>query len=175
MACRIMSGKLFHLFEDSLLQLDKSRVSFQLNILNFVQSKDFEAILETVSTCLKDSRGCLLVLFIFLSTQMIDSWLPDLINRYEQKSKLITRSTKSTLCVNIYCDGEVNRVVGWVLFTCIRKYEKIDQRSNGKKDNNTSDILDMLRDMKAVESEIIQDADYINMLMMQSVIKANLL
>ena len=85
--CRVITVKLFHLFEDSLLQLEKSRVSFQLNILIFVQSKDIKTILGNISPGFGHSRGCLLVLFIFLSRWMIDIWLPDVINRYKQKSK----------------------------------------------------------------------------------------
>ena len=132
-----------------------------MNILNFFQSKDIKIILGNVSPDLGDSRGCLLVLFMFLSRQMIHIWLPDLINRYKQKSKQITPKSNPARSINVYCDGEANRIVGWALFVSIRKYEKKQQISNDIKDNNISDILDMLRDMKALESDIIQDADYI--------------
>ena len=92
---------------------------------------------------------------------MIDIWFPKLIRKFKQKSQQISQKSNATKCINTYCDGEVNRIVGWALFSCIKKHKKIQQISNEKKDSNTADILDMLRDMKALEADIIQDEDYI--------------
>ena len=84
-----------------------------------------------------------MILFIFLSRQMIDIWLPGLINRYKHKSTEITPNLNPARYINTYFDGKVNIIVGWALFATISKYEKKALRSEGNRDNNITDIIDV--------------------------------
>ena len=60
---------------------------------------------------------------MFLARQMIDTWLPDFIRKFKQKSQQISQKYNATKCINTYCDDEVNQIVGWTLFACIKKQQ----------------------------------------------------
>ena len=121
--CKILSKELFHLFEHSLMEQNKNRVSFQLNILQFLQKNEIERVVKHSSPTFNKNSRCLLILFMFLSKKLVDNWLPDLIKKHKRKM-IVTIPTISNK-VNPYIDGKVNRIVGWALYATISKYEKL--------------------------------------------------
>ena len=157
--CKILSKELFHLFERSLMEHNKNRVSFQLNILQFLQKNGIERVLKSSSPTFNKNSRCLLILFMFLSKKLVDNWLPDLIQKH--KSKLLVTLPKISNKTNPYIDGEVNRIVGWALYATIVKYEKLLKKTSDGKFDLVKDKLMMLQDIKATESEILQDHEYI--------------
>ena len=157
--CKLFSTKLFHLFEQSLMQHNKTRVSFQLNILEFLQNNGIETLVNNLAPTLKDNSNCLLILFIFLSKKFVDEWVPHLIQIHKQKICL-THSTFSKVPFNSV-DGEVNRIVGWALFATLKKYHKMANKYEDKNTEKTMEVIAMLEDIKAIESDILQDEEYI--------------
>ena len=159
MLCKILSRELFHLFEDSLMEQNKHRVSFQLKILQFLQNDGIEMVLKESCPTFNKNSKCLLILFMFLSKKLVDNWLPELIKTH--KSKLILTSSTISSNVNPFVDGEVNRIVGWALYATIIKYEKLTKNTPNSNFDLIKAKLMMLQDIKAIESDILQDHEYI--------------
>ena len=76
--CNVFTKKLFQLFEKPLMEVDKSRVSYQLTLLNFIQD-GMKELLTDINDDIKHDSQCLLLLFMFLSNKLIHSWLPCLL------------------------------------------------------------------------------------------------
>ena len=55
----------------------------------------------------------------------------------------------------------MNRLVGWALFMTLNKYKRIAKKQEGYKLNVTEDSIKILQDMKAIESDILQNTEYI--------------
>ena len=51
--CNIFTNKLLHLFEGSLMEQDKTRVSFQLKVLSFIQSNGIKELVLNINDDLK--------------------------------------------------------------------------------------------------------------------------
>jgi len=125
--CKILSKELFHLFEHSLMEHNKTRVSFQLNILQFLQNNGIEKVVKNSSPTFNKNSRCLLILFMFLSKKLVDNWLPELILKH--KKKMIITVPNLSNKGNPYVDGEVNRIVGWALYATIKKYQKLMKKT----------------------------------------------
>ena len=67
--CNVFTTKLFQLFEKSLMEVDKSRVSYQLTLLNFMQQDGMKELLTDINDDIKHDSQCLLLLFMFLSNK----------------------------------------------------------------------------------------------------------
>ena len=102
------------------MEHNKSRVSFQLNILQFLPKKwDRKGSKELIINIQQNPR-CLLVLFMSLSKKLVDNWLPELIQKH--KNKMLVTNPSLSNEVKPYVDGEVSMIVGWDLLATINKY-----------------------------------------------------
>ena len=108
MLCKSFAKELFHLFEHSLMEQNKTRVSFQLNILEFLQGNVIANMVKFSTTVLTQNYKCLLILFIFLSRKLVD------IQVHKHKISITVSSSCKVSITSV--DGEVNRIVGWDLF-----------------------------------------------------------
>ena len=159
--CAAFSNQLFNLLEESLMEGNKKKQSFQLQILSFIQSNGISKLCDDMPTNLKQDKSCILMLFMFLSRKLIDDWLPKIIRKRRTKMSSIKSESSINNTINPFIDGEVNRIVGWALFSCINKYQKIKKKQEGDYHNSTDDTILFYEDMKAIESEILQNKEYI--------------
>jgi len=157
--CKLLSNELFRLFEESLMEQNKTRVSFQLNILEYLQGDGIDNVLKNASPTFKENKKCILILFIFLSKKLLNKWLPYLINVHKQKMLPTVATTTKKSVFNV--DGEVNRIVGWALFATLKKYQKIAQKNDKKNMRKVNEVIEMLHDIQAQESDILQDSEYV--------------
>ena len=162
--CNVFTKKLFQLFEKSLMEVDKSRVSYQLTLLNFIQQDGMKELLTDINDDIKHDSQCLLLLFMFLSNKLIHSWLPCLLKSHKDSITPVSSYNKKVDHINIISDGEVNRLVGWALFAEIKKCKQILKNTNDLKmfeRQETEETINILIDMKAIECEILTNSEYI--------------
>ena len=162
--CSLLVTKLFHLFEESLMDRTITQGSFQLKISSYIQQNGVSKMVSGCVSRLNEHKNCLLILFLFLSKKLIDEWLPSIIKTRKaslnRNANVAVHSNKS-LTINPFIGGEVNRLVGWALYARINKYRNIAKKQEGYKLNVTNDLLNILEDIKAIESDIIQNPEYI--------------
>lgn len=117
---QLLSNELYCLFEQPLMEQNKNRVPFQLNILHFLQNNRIEKVVKNSSPTFSQNLQYLLLLFIFLSKKVVHNWLPNLIQRHKNKM------SQTVLCLSNgshhYVDDEVTKLMG--LFAAVKKCEK---------------------------------------------------
>ena len=123
--CSLFSIKLFHLFEESLMEHNKTRISYQLKVLNFFQNDGVKQLVSDINGELNNDIQCLSILFMFLSNQLVDNWLPCLIKSHKDTLDIGVKSPAKSNYINPLFDDEVNRLIGWPLFAEINKYRKM--------------------------------------------------
>ena len=146
------------------MEVDKSRVSYQLTLLNFIQQDGMKELITDINDDIKHDSQCLLLLFMFLSNKLIHSWLPCLLKSHKDSLTPVSSYNKKIDHINIISDGEVNRLVGWALFAEIKKYRKLLKNTNDLKmfkRKETEETINVLLDMKAIECEILTNSEYI--------------
>ena len=110
------------------MESNKSRVSYQLTLLKFMQSNGVKELVLNINDDLKHDSQCLLLLFVFLSNKLIDNWLPSIITSHKDSISTTPISKTNPVHINTIFDGEVNRLVGWALFAEINKYTKLSNK-----------------------------------------------
>ena len=73
---------------------DKTRVSLQLKVLSFIQSNGINELVLNINADLKHDSQYLLLLFMFLSSKLINSWLPSLIKSHKDSVAPATKNNK---------------------------------------------------------------------------------
>lgn len=111
---------MFHLFEVYLMEVKKTQGACQLKILSFVQKNGLSNLMSDYIPYVYRENSCLLTVFMFLSNQLIDGWLPTIIRIRQERLSINTSIPEQSNNINSFLDGEVNRLVGWILFAKIK-------------------------------------------------------
>lgn len=118
--CSSFSIQVFHLFEESLLEVKKTQLAFQSKILRFIQKNGISKLVKGFTPHLNRDSSYLLILSMFLSNKVIDDWLPTIIKCQREELSTNTSIPKSSNHINLHIDSEVNILVGRALVIRIK-------------------------------------------------------
>lgn len=142
----------------------KTQVPFQLKVLNFIQNNRVSNLGSGCLSNLKEEKNFIMMLLMYLSNKLIDEWLQTIVKVQKESLSINTsnpENSESSNTINPFIDGEVNRLVGWGLFASIKKMMKLLKNKMVINLVLHKTFWKKFRDIKVLESDILQDSEYI--------------
>ncbi len=133
-ACQIFLDKIFLMTIKSLQGRKGDEVSFEKDLLDFHRSPEFASLCWTLlpGRLAEMYSGCF-ILFMTLS-QLHSVWLKDaLINARKQHNPGLFRLQATSSLTGVEENNEVNRFLGWAVFSSMAKFSDDSARSNERK------------------------------------------